>query len=216
MPTVLLIHGWGELPPRFDPLIAAAHKAHSNIRFVLPKAERRPYEMMNNRPIRLWYDFELREKVGGGHEAIAIVPTFMESVERIRLMILELVLEGVPPNEIILGGFSQGGCLLIVSMLLVNDVKVGGVIVFGGFIPVMDWAELWIENNPGPYLYANTPVLQLHGDRDPMVPYKRACEARDFMEAQGFRNWRFQTYASDEHEITPEMIQDAVAFIGAF
>jgi predicted esterase len=59
-----------------------------------------------------------------------------ESVRRLNELILSEAAHGVDPNRIILGGFSQGGVMTLLTGLSIES-KLGGLAVLSGRVPLM-------------------------------------------------------------------------------
>jgi acetyl esterase/lipase len=118
----------------------------------------------------------------------------------------------VDPNEIIVTGASAGGHLaLMVAMALESaglgpSTKIAAVINFFGISDVADelegphlqrYATAWIPDQPGrmelarklsPITYVRKglpPVLSIHGDADPIVPYDQSVRLTKELKAAG-------------------------------
>eukprot|EP00397_Hematodinium_sp_SG-2012_P024869 GEMP01025932.1.p1 GENE.GEMP01025932.1~~GEMP01025932.1.p1 ORF type:complete len:162 (+),score=38.24 GEMP01025932.1:579-1064(+) len=106
-----------------------------------------------------WFDIDAIpvEKGGGMGDREDI----RASAKDIHSMIDKLEKEkGIPPEKVIVGGFSQGA-LLAMHAALTYPRKVAGAVSFSGWLSDFDVHE----SN------AQTPVLWIHGTLDPVVPF---------------------------------------------
>ena len=73
---------------------------------------------------------------------------------------------GIPANRIVLGGFSQGGALALYAGLTYPK-PVAGILALSCWLPKHGMVLQHLNDNK------NIPVLQCHGDSDPIVSLKR-------------------------------------------
>lgn len=72
---------------------------------------------------------------------------------------------GIPPDRIVLGGFSQGGAMSLFGGLTAT-VKLAGIVALSAYLPL----SLRIRQLlPTPELNKATPVFMAHGDADQVV-----------------------------------------------
>ncbi|WP_408598419.1 alpha/beta hydrolase [Pseudomonas sp. PLMAX] len=121
------------------------------------------------------------------------------ALERLDLLVSQLVEQGIPRSKIALVGFSQGACLAC-EYLYRNPQRWGGLIAFtGGLIgPVgMTWEkQVKLES---------TPVLLTNGDNDPWVPLPRTEETLEVLQAMGAKT-QFKVYPGREHQVSDDEI----------
>lgn len=82
-------------------------------------------------------------------------------------------------DRTVVGGFSQGGAMSYVAALSPGWPRLAGIICCGTFIPEL--AQLELDDTRAEGL----PVLIAHGTYDPVIPIRRAREARARMAAAG-------------------------------
>lgn len=84
----------------------------------------------------------------------------------------ELIELGVPSRNIVVGGRSQGGCLTLYTAMHTKYK-------LGGFVPIVTWVPL-LQSEPPESLpepvNKDTPILQLNGEADLIVPLVPAGE----------------------------------------
>ena len=110
---------------------------------------------------------------------------------------------GMAPERTVLVGFSQG-TMMALHVGLRRPVAVAGIVGFSGRL-------LEPERLAGE-ITAKPPVLLVHGDADPMVPYASMAEAAAALAAAGVP---VATHTSPGvgHGIAPDGLRLAVAFI---
>ncbi|CAG5106719.1 Similar to LYPLA1: Acyl-protein thioesterase 1 (Pongo abelii) [Cotesia congregata] len=112
-----------------------------------------------------------------------------KAAEMVHGMIAEEVAAGIPSKRIVLGGFSQGGALALYSALTFPEPLAGNA----------------VGNK-------NIPVLQCHGDCDPIVPYKWGQMTASLLK-QFMSQVEFKTYSGMMHSSCDQEMQDMKSFI---
>ncbi|AAS54303.1 AGL188Wp [Eremothecium gossypii ATCC 10895] len=180
-----------------DPALASAQ-------FVFPTAPVRPITANNFAPATAWLD--VRSWLS--HESVDL-EGFNESMKLVPKLIEEQVAQGIPYERIWIGGFSQGAALTMGTALSFPH-RLGGFLSFSG-PPSYRWLEHTVSD-------ANTgaPVFQSHGTMDEVFPSSGAeAVHRSFTSQYGFKNHRLKIYDGLGHSISPQLLDDALAFIKA-
>lgn len=130
---------------------------------------------------------------------------------------------GIPADRIVLGGFSQGGAMGILSGLTA-PVKVAGIVGLSSWLLL---SQSFKDHVPEGDLNKQTPIFMGHGDRDPMVRYELATATEKALKAWGYdvtlktyrsvvrcacedvANW----YRGMEHSACLEELNEVEAFI---
>jgi predicted esterase len=133
-------------------------------------------------------------------------PWLSSALARIEQLVLELAAEGVPPERLVLSGFSQGACLTLEHTAR-RPRRYGAVVAFtGGLI-----------GPPGtprdyPGTLAGTPVFIGAGDPDPHVPWQRVEESAAVLSRMG-GVVRAERYPGIGHSIVADEIAAARALL---
>jgi phospholipase/carboxylesterase len=114
----------------------------------------------------------------------------------------------VRPDQLIIGGFSQGAMLTTEIALHREGTPFAGLVVFSGNLVSEDrWAAA--ARKTGPKLHA----LVTHGRADPMLPFNGAIALRDLLLAAGAHvEW---VAHQGQHEIPPAALSGLAAFARA-
>ena len=102
--------------------------------------------------------------------------TFFASLERLEAFVEAT---GVPPEKIVLGGFSQGTAMSYALSLRAGRPSPAALVALSGFIPTVPGFEVDLESRAG------LPVAIGHGTQDPVIPVEFARDARERLEAAG-------------------------------
>lgn len=113
---------------------------------------------------------------------------------------------GIPANRIIVGGFSQG-CVLALLSGLTSEYKLAGIIGCSGWLGLS-------TKFPGIGSDANkkTPILMCHGDADPVVKPEYGFESAEKLKSMGYDITR-KTYPGLPHSANEEEIRDIAQFL---
>jgi phospholipase/carboxylesterase len=193
--AVVFLHGYGadgsDLIGLAEPL--APHLPGT--RFLAPNA---PERCVNNPMGFQWFPIPWLD---GSSEAIARA----SAAASFRLLDawLDDLARTVPPERTVLFGFSQGS-MMALHVGLRRRAPFAGIVGFSGRL--LDPGSLARD------LGAPTPVLLVHGDQDPMVPFASLREAADALTAAGIPT---TTHVSRGvgHGIAPDGLGLALGFI---
>lgn len=200
--SLIWLHGLGADGYDFEPLIPQLEAVRRlGVRAVLPHAPVRPVTLNAGMRMRAWYDvaaldFRAREDEAG----------IRASQQQIVGLIGREIAAGMPPERIVLAGFSQGGAMALHTGLRYPR-PLAGILALSTWLPLRD--KLAAEASPA---NRTTPILMLHGSLDPVVPLMLAVSSREFLEQQGhaveWHTWPMQ------HAVCPEEVVAIDGWLG--
>ncbi|WP_435171499.1 alpha/beta hydrolase [Falsirhodobacter sp. 1013] len=114
-----------------------------------------------------------------------------------------LTAEGLTPDRLVLVGFSQG-TMMSLHVAPRRAVAIGGVVGFSGRLVVPERLEAETLSRP--------PVLLVHGDQDPMVPFEEMGLAGNALVAAGFDTFG-HVMKNTGHGIAPDGVSVALSFL---
>jgi len=112
---------------------------------------------------------------------------------------------GIPPERIILAGFSQGAAMALHVGLRQKHPLLGLMILSGYLVLEETVASKWTDES------ANVAVFCSHGTRDGVVPHFRGREAFERIASEE-RPSRWAEYPM-MHEVCPEQIVDIASWL---
>lgn len=111
--------------------------------------------------------------------------------------------EGIAPDRLALVGFSQG-TMMALAVAPRRDAEIAGVVGFSGRL--LSPETLAAEARVKP------PVLLLHGDQDPVVPFESMQLAGNALSQAGFTVYG-HVMRNTPHGISPDGLSAALAFL---
>lgn len=192
--------GWSWLPQ----LIAQSKLITTPINYVFPNAPEIPITINNGYRMPAWFDiYEL-----GNPNAKQDIEGFFKSCDILKNLVKQQIEEfKIPPEKIIIGGFSQGAAISLAT-LATMETKIGGCVALSGFCALRKEVESKL-------LSANldTPIFQGHGTADPVISYQYGKKTSEFFKELGFKNLDFQTYPGVQHSASDEELAAVIKFI---
>ncbi|WP_434212346.1 alpha/beta hydrolase [[Pseudomonas] boreopolis] len=174
--SVVWLHGLGADGYDFAPLVPELVRPQwPALRFVFPHAPVRPITINNGVRMRGWYDI-----VGMDFATRADAKGIDESVVQVEALIAREQERGVPPERLLLAGFSQGGAVTLAAGLR-RTTPLAGLIALSTYLPDAAGAAKW--RVPGS---ERQPVFMAHGKGDPVVAYPHAERSVAALRALGF------------------------------
>jgi len=117
---------------------------------------------------------------------------------------------GVPASRIVLGGFSQGGSIAMLTGIT-SAQRLAGVFGLSCYLPLhtklKDSAALSAVTK-------DVPMFMGHGEEDPLVKYEWGLMSANLMKEWGFRV-EFHSYVGLEHSADPKEIDDLEQYIAS-
>lgn len=156
--AVIWLHGLGASGHDFEPVVPELGlNPDIGVRFIFPHAPKIPVTVNGGYVMPAWYDIlemTLDRKVDT--EQIA------QSANLINKLIDEQIAQGVPSQNIVIAGFSQGGAVAYHTMLT-NERKLGGLLALSTYFATANLVERVSVNH-------DIAVKIDHGDFDDVVP----------------------------------------------
>ncbi len=193
--TIIWLHGLGADHSDFEPVVPELDLPPS-VRFVFPDAPVRAVTINQGMRMRAWYDIL---QLGPGPEDEAGIRESQGIVEGL------IEAAGVPPERVVLAGFSQGGAIVLHTALRYRK-RLAGVLALSTYVPLSNKldAEKSAEN-------AQIPVFMGHGRFDELIPLPRAAASRDLLLKMRYRvEWHEYPMP---HSVCMEEIGDVAAFL---
>ena len=193
---IIWLHGLGADGHDFEPLIPQLDIVDRlGVRVLLPHAPRRPVTINAGMRMPAWYDIPAADfSRGQDSEGISA------SEQQLRDLIAREVAQGIPPERILLAGFSQGGAIALHTGLRYPQ-PLAGILALSTYLPLA--ARLEAEMSAASLAI---PIMMAHGTRDPVVPLQLAEQSRDRLRQAGYQvDWH--TYAMP-HSVSPEELLD--------
>lgn len=158
--AVIWLHGLGANGHDFEPIVPElALPENHGIRFIFPHAPERPVTINNGYVMPAWFDIAALDRLDGADEQGILL-----SVEQILELVEQQHKLGVPYENIIVAGFSQGGVIALHTAGRTAK-PLGGVIALSTYLPLQEQLV-----NTIPSSHQKTPVFMAHGAYDPVIP----------------------------------------------
>lgn len=204
--SLLFLHGLGDSARGFAGQLPMLLQL-PEVRFVIPTAPSTP-----GFGVRSWFD--LRGMMSGGMGMAGNPQSAMggidnsamrRSIDYCHHLLRAELAKGVPPGRLLVGGFSQGGCLAVRAALEFPDATLGGCLAVSTFLGSADRLPISAANS-------RLPVLCCHGEADGVVPTSEGWRLAEVLRQRGLPAV-FRSYAGVGHAYSPEEAQDVQRFL---
>jgi len=193
--AVIWLHGLGADGHDFEPIVPELRLKQA-VRFVFPHAPVQPVTINQGMRMRAWYDIF---QFGGGREDD-------KGIRASQALIVKLLEEQpVPPEKIVLAGFSQGGAIALQTALRYPK-KLAGIMALSTYLPLA--ATLAAERSAA---NAQIPIFMAHGQYDDIIPMQRARASREALQKVDYKvEWHEYPMP---HSVCGEEVRDISAFL---
>jgi predicted esterase len=171
--TLIFSHGLGDQGAGWADAAQLWHQTGrlDQLKVVLPNAPRIPITCNGGMRMPGWFDIV---SLNGTPESLREDedrPGSLATRDYLASLVQAEIDAGISSDRIVLGGFSQGGAVSILTAVT-SPYKLGGMVGLSTWMILSEAltteAGLRPETNPNQDL----PVLMCHGDADPLVPYE--------------------------------------------
>ena len=174
--TILWLHGVGGDGFQSEPLIRQlARPGDAPLRFVCPYAPFRAITLSGGQRMRAWYDLRDIDRQLRQDEA-----SIRESSAAVRALIDREAERGISSASVVLGGFSQGGAMALLTGTRLSKPLAGIVALSCYPLLAGTFAAERQEANQ------RTPIFVAHGLDDPVIDLGIGEHMRDGLQASGY------------------------------
>jgi predicted esterase len=133
-----------------------------------------------------WYDIKSLSTLDDREEDETGI---FKSRDYFHSLIDEEIAQGIPANRIVIGGFSQGGAMSLLSGVTYKN-QLGGIFGLSCYLLLQKKIKDMIPtDNPNQH----TPIFMGHGDADQVVAHKWGKKSADVLTEHGYKV-DFRTY----------------------
>ncbi|KAF1916854.1 Phospholipase/carboxylesterase/thioesterase [Ampelomyces quisqualis] len=186
--TVIVAHGLGDNGAGWI-FLAENWRRRSKfeeVRFLFPNAPSIPITMNMGMRMPGWYDIKSLGNLDDREEDEAGI---QQSKDYFHSLIDDEIKKGIPADRIVIGGFSQGGAMSLLSGVTYKN-QLGGIFGLSCYLLLKkDIKDLIPDDSPN----QNTPIFMGHGDADQVVAHKWGKLSADVLTQHGY-NVDFRTY----------------------
>ena len=147
--------------------------------------------------MRGWYDFIPHSETAGHYDII-------ESSGQIEALIDHEIERGIPSQNILLAGFSQGGVIALHTGTRCQR-RIAGILAISTYLHDFTGTE-----NDMTDANLAMPIMMAHGTHDQMIPIMRAATSRENLIRLGY-DVRWFDYPM-EHQICLQEVEQIAAF----
>lgn len=211
--ALIVLHGLGDTGQGWSFLAdeLQAEPCFMNTNFIFPNAPHMPITANGGAHMPGWFDIEEWDP----HMRKFDVNGYMQSLSEVEKYVQEQINLGIQPQNIIVGGFSQGAALALGCALNLKE-KIGGIFALSGFINPGVKEVIWPNEEQEKLKSGNlgTKIFHGHGDWDPIVALEKGKQAEEFMTGScGFKDYSFHEYHGMEHSVCPQELKDLSSYI---
>lgn len=172
---LILLHGLTMTGRRFVPVGQfLLSRLGINWQIILPTAPTRQVTWLGGKTANAWFDLPV-----GSFNQNQDETGIWQAQSYVHRLIDQLVSDGIHSQNIVIGGFSQGGALALLSALTYADT-LGGAVCLSGYLPLADQADTWLAKaKPLPIRFA-------HGTNDVPIPLELAEHSAKRLQDKGF------------------------------
>lgn len=191
--AVIWLHGLGANGHDFEPIVPQLGlPADLPVRFVFPHAPSRPVTVNGGVSMPSWYDI-----IDIQIDRHVDTEQLRQSAAATRDLIERERERGIPSENIVLAGFSQGGAVAYETALSYPH-RLAGLLALSTYLPTGDSVAKAEANQ-------QLPILIQHGTQDPVVPESLGRKSSEQLQAWGYPA-EYETFPMP-HAVCPPQIQ---------
>ncbi|KAG9102000.1 hypothetical protein FS749_000565 [Ceratobasidium sp. UAMH 11750] len=202
--TIIFSHGLGDSGEGWRPVAQMLASQHPHVKWILPHAPDVPVTINGGMVMPAWFDLYSLGSTDDKEDEEGI----LRSSAAINLLVKAENDAGIPNEKIVLGGFSQGAALALVTGLT-SEEKYAGIAILSGWLPMRNRLISMFSSHA-----KSTPIFWGHGTSDPVIPYRfGAGSVQILKEKAGFEEVEFHPYQGIAHSTDTQEIVDLSAWL---
>jgi predicted esterase len=214
--TVIFLHGLGDSGEGWRPVANLLSKKEGlgHIKWVLPHAPTQRVSVNRGLEMPAWFDIKDLDEIFDSEDEQGMLLS-ASSVNS--LIATELDANpNIPSSRIVIGGFSQGAALSLLTTLT-SERKLGGAIALSGWLPFHTKIKGMMSD------YARTlPIFMGHGTADSVVMFKYGQKSAEYLTSDcdikkaadgDLVGVTFKSYDFMGHQSSPQELMDIAKFL---
>ncbi|CAM0137379.1 hypothetical protein VKS41_003264 [Umbelopsis sp. WA50703] len=201
--TVIWLHGLGDSGAGWSFMAEHLARQFPTIKWVLPNAPNIPITLNGGYRMPGWFDLS---SLSFTEKMIEDEKGMLSTVSTVNQLVRNEVDNGTPADRIVLGGFSQGSAMALLTGLT-SEYKFAGIVGLSGWLPLHSKVFSMASD-----ANRKTPIFMGHGDRDPVVQFAYGSKSADLLKSKGY-NVEFHSYKGVVHTASDEEISDVAKFL---
>ncbi|XP_050441253.1 acyl-protein thioesterase 1 isoform X2 [Adelges cooleyi] len=197
--TVIFLHGLGDSGNGWAEAMTQIRQPYMKV--ICPSASPMPVSLNQGFRMPSWFDLFTLDESGPEDES-----GIKEAAKVVHKMIdREIETSNVPSSRIALGGFSQGGALALYSAFTYPK-PLAGIMALSCWVPLHKTFPAAAIGNK------DVPIIQCHGDCDPIVPLKWGQLSASILKSFA-KNIELKTYRGLMHSSSDTEMKDLKKFL---
>ena len=197
--AVIWLHGLGASGHDFEPVVPELGLPDgAAVRFIFPHAPNLPVTINGGMTMPAWYDIKAMDI-----DRVVDTEQLVASADAVAKLVDREIERGIPAENIVIAGFSQGGAVAY-ELGLTYPKRLAGVLALSTYFATAESIQRSEAN-------AGIPINVYHGTFDPVVPESLGVRSVETLKDMGFEP-SYQTYPM-EHSVCLEEVLDIGRFI---
>ncbi|KAJ7368823.1 Phospholipase/carboxylesterase [Mycena albidolilacea] len=168
--TVIFVHGLGDSGHGWKPVADMFKSQLPHVKWILPHAPALSVTANAGMVMPAWFDI-----LSFGFNAAEDEKGMLQTMHSLNQLITAEVDAGIPASRIVLGGFSQGAAMTVLTGLTAER-KLAGLAVLSGWLPLREKIKAMASDHA-----ASIPIFWAQGAEDPLVRPEMARQSADFV-----------------------------------
>ncbi|MDN6318962.1 MAG: alpha/beta hydrolase [Marinobacter sp.] len=197
--AVIWLHGLGASGHDFEPVVPELGLPDdAAVRFIFPHAPNLPVTINGGMSMPAWYDIKAMDI-----DRIVDTDQLLDSTRAVSKLVDQEIERGIPAENIIIAGFSQGGAVAY-ELGLTYPKRLAGILALSTYFATAKTVQPSDAN-------AGIPINVYHGTADPMVPEALGVHSVETLKKMGY-DPAYMTFPM-EHSVCLEEVQEIGRFI---
>eukprot|EP00933_Yihiella_yeosuensis_P024739 TRINITY_DN19178_c0_g1_i1.p1 TRINITY_DN19178_c0_g1~~TRINITY_DN19178_c0_g1_i1.p1 ORF type:complete len:267 (-),score=41.04 TRINITY_DN19178_c0_g1_i1:227-976(-) len=203
---VVWMHGLGDTEAGWFENLKGALEIPASIgpcKFILPRSPTQAVSINSGQKMTSWFDMKVLPLEAPSRSCC--LDEALASCHRVHRAVESLEQDGIPPERILIGGFSQGGAMSMLSTFTYPK-RLAGTVVFSGVLFFREELQRLMESH-----CSGMEVFWGHGTQDNVLDISLQAEGIKVLEDAGLKV-QSQQYEMG-HSAHPKELADMTAFI---
>ncbi|KAJ6560396.1 Phospholipase/carboxylesterase/thioesterase [Mycena capillaripes] len=205
--TVIFVHGLGDTGNGWKPVADMFKRELPHVKWVLPHSPSMSVTANGGMVMPAWFDI-----YSFGFDAEEDQTGMLKTVHSLNQLITAEVDAGIPANRIVLGGFSQGAAMSLLTGLTAER-RLAGLAILSGWLPLRTTFKSMASAHA-----ASIPIFWGQGAADPLVKPELARGSADYVmkeigtpaasSTDELKGLSYNSYAGVGHSTNEKELQD--------